>query len=113
MADSGRIFATDNPFPIQNPRTPFSTYMFVTALVIAFIPNDPDARVTDRFGCRVIKNILSRSSGAVHVRETGDRFVRDEGHTDETRLPAPATPPANRYFTAVEPPSQLWCSSSS
>lgn len=112
MADSGRIFTTDNPFPIQNPRIPFSTYMLVTALVIAFIPKDLDARAREGLGCRVIKNILSRSNGAVHVRETGDRFIRDEGHTDKARLPPPATPPANRYFTAVEPPSQLWCSSS-
>lgn len=113
MADSGRIFTTDNPFPIQNPRTPFSTYMLVIALVIAFIPNDLDARATDGLGCRVIKNIFSRSNGAVNVRETVDGFIREKGQMDETHSPAPATPPANRYFTAVEPPSQLWCSSSS
>lgn len=81
MADSGRIFATDNPFPIQNPRTPFSTYMLVIALVIDFIPNDLDPMATDGSGCRVIKNILSRSSGAVNVRETEDRIVRNKSHT--------------------------------
>ena len=113
MADSGRIFATDNPFPIQNPRIPFSTYMLVIALVIAFIPNDLDARATDGSGGRVIKNILSRSRGAVNVRETGGLFVRDKDHIGGTCSPAPATPPANKYFTAVEPPNQLWCSSSS
>jgi hypothetical protein len=112
MADSGRIFATDNPFPIQNPRIPFSTYIFVIALVTAFIPSDLDARATDGSGCRVIKKILSRSSGAVNVRETEDRFVRNKEHIDETCSPAPATPPANRYFKAVEPPNQAWCSSS-
>ena len=36
----------------------------------------------------------------------------DKVQKDERSLPAPATPPASRYFTAVEPPSQLWCSSS-
>jgi len=77
MADSGRIFATDSPFPIQKPRTPFSTYIFVTALEMAFIPNDLDAAVTAGSGCRVIKNIFSRSNGAVNVRETGDQLVRE------------------------------------
>jgi hypothetical protein len=76
MADSGRIFATDSPFPIQKPRTPFSTYMLVTALVIAFIPSDLVVRARDGSGGRVIKNILSRSRGAVNVRETGDWFIR-------------------------------------
>jgi hypothetical protein len=69
---------TDNPFPIQKPRIPFSTYMFVIALVIAFIPNDLDTRAMDGVGCRVIKNILNRSKGAVHVRETGGRLVRGQ-----------------------------------
>jgi len=79
MADSGRIFATDSPFPIQNPRTPFSTYIFVTASVIAFIPNDLDtAAARTGSGCRVIRNIFNRSNGAVNVRETGDRLIRDK-----------------------------------
>ena len=76
MADSGRIFATDSPFPIQKPRTPFSTYIFVTALVIAFMPKDLDVTVTTGSGCRVIRNIFSRSNGAVNVRETNDQLVR-------------------------------------
>jgi hypothetical protein len=78
IADSGRIFTTDNPFPIQNPRIPFSTYMLVIALPIAFIPNDLDARVTVGSGCRVIRNIFSRSNGAVHVRETGGTLSKKE-----------------------------------
>ena len=77
MADSGRIFATDSPFPIQKPSTPFSTYILVTALDIAFIPNDLDTAVRAGSGCRVIRNIFNRSNGAVNVRETGDQLIRE------------------------------------
>ena len=78
MADSGRIFATDSPLPIQNPRTPFSTYIFVIALVIAFIPNDLDTAARAGSGCRVIRNIFNRSNGAVKVRETGGQLIRGQ-----------------------------------
>lgn len=78
MADSGRIFATDSPFPIQNPRIPFSTYILVTASVTAFIPNDLDTTARAGSGCRVIRNIFSRSNGAVQVRETGGQLIRGQ-----------------------------------
>jgi hypothetical protein len=81
MADSGRIFATDSPFPIQKPRIPFSTYILVIALVTAFIPNDLDTMERAGSGCRVIKNIFSRSNGAVNVRETEGGAIR--GHNPE------------------------------
>ena len=111
IADSGRIFATDSPFPIQNPRTPFSTYIFVIALVIAFIPNDLDVTARVGSGCRVIRNIFSRSNGAVHVRETEDRFIRGQKPKRRNALACSSHTASQQVFhsgRATEPTMMLF-----
>lgn len=74
IADSGKIFATDSPFPTQNPRIPPSLYILFIALLIALTPLGFGVvcvltLVTS--GARVIRKTFSRSNGAVVVRETG------------------------------------------
>ena len=73
IADSGNIFATERPFPVQNAITPPSAYIRETALPINFVPPfiAEGVGVAGRASvARVIRNILSLSKGAVHVRET-------------------------------------------
>ena len=78
IADSGRIFTTDRPFPVQNARTPPSAYIRVTAPAMAFRPRTGArglSEVPPRSGGRVIRNIFRRSNGAVHVLDTA-QFAR-------------------------------------
>ena len=73
MADSGKIFATESPFPVQKARTPPSEYIRATALPIARTPRTGAFELSEtppRSGGRVMRKILSRSNGAVHVRDT-------------------------------------------
>jgi hypothetical protein len=73
IADSGIIFATERPFPVQKANMPPSAYIRTTAFDIAsFTPPRLGFGVSappKSEGC-VIKKILRRSNGAVHVRET-------------------------------------------
>lgn len=72
IADSGKIFATDRPFPVQKESRPPSAYMRTTAFPIALtppIPLEPSA-VPPKSAGRVMRNIFKRSKGAVHVLET-------------------------------------------
>lgn len=74
MADSGNILATERPLPVQKAKTPPSEYIRTTALAIVLIPVTlPGVEVTGappRSGGRVMRKILRRSNGAVHVLET-------------------------------------------
>lgn len=71
MADSGNIFITESPLPVQKAKTPPSEYIRVTAPPMALAPPVlPMADTPSKLDDRVIKNTLSRSNGAVHVRET-------------------------------------------
>lgn len=75
IADSGNILATDRPLPVQKAKTPPSAYIRATAFPIALAPNKLGFAVNNvppRSGGRVIRNIFSRSKGAVHVRDTAE-----------------------------------------
>jgi len=106
IADSGKIFATDKPFPVQKESRPPSAYMRATAFPIAFtppIPLDPTV-VPPKSGGLVIKNIFNRSKGAVHVLETSNERVSASSLRASSTLrhaPAPAMPPAKRNLRAV------------
>jgi hypothetical protein len=118
MADSGKIFAIDSALPTQNPRMPPSAYIRVTALRMACAPLTPPPDPTvvpPRSGGRVMRKIFNRSKGAVHVLDTDSNDRQCIGcMSEDYTLPAPATPPARRNFTAALPPNQWWwCSSGS
>ena len=73
MADSGKIFSTERPLPVQNARMPPSAYMRRMAPAIALNPCVGVAAVSavpPNSGGRVIKKIFSLSNGAVQVRDT-------------------------------------------
>jgi hypothetical protein len=73
IADSGKIFATDNPLPTQKAATPPSAYIRAIADMIAFAPRTPDSgcsEVPPRSGGLVIRKTLRRSNGAVDDRDT-------------------------------------------
>lgn len=73
MADSGRIFTTERPLPVQNARTPPSAYILEIAPKIAWRPRAgacEESVVPPSSGGRVIRKIFNLSNGAVHVRET-------------------------------------------
>lgn len=111
MADSGRIFATERPLPVQNPSTPPSAYILAIALPIALRPLTGACGVSDvppSSGGRVIKKIFSLSNGAVHVRDTAIHQNADFTMWATSDVPAPAKPPARRNLTAVDPPSHEW-----
>lgn len=79
MADSGNIFITESPFPVQKAKIPPSAYIRATAPPIAFKPQTPGlgrTEVPPISGGRVIKKILRRSNGAVHVLETASKENR-------------------------------------
>jgi hypothetical protein len=73
MADSGNILATERPFPVQNASKPPSVYIRAMEEAMAFTPRKlgfEEICVPPISGGRVTKKTLSRSNGAVHVRET-------------------------------------------
>ena len=76
MADSGNIFATDSPLPVQNANTPPSAYIRPTADAV-ILKADCRAAVgtPPSSGGRVIKKTFSRSKGAVHVLDTGRQGI--------------------------------------
>jgi len=75
MADSGKILATERPLPVQNARTPPpSEYIRVMAFAMTLTPVPFVPRSS---GGRVMRKILSRSNGAVHVRETIGRSGKE------------------------------------
>lgn len=110
MADSGKILATDKPLPVQNARRPPSAYIRAMAPAIALAPcrlGFGDKGVPPRSGGRVIKNIFSRSKGAVQVRDT-EIFKKFKLCLIGIHYsPAPAIPPAVRNLMAACPSSQL------
>ena len=82
MADSGNIFNTESPFPVQKAKTPPSAYMRATAPPIAFKPLTlglGPTEVPPISGARVIKKTLRRSNGAVHVLETARKVCKMPG----------------------------------
>jgi hypothetical protein len=73
IADSGKIFATDNPLPTQKAAIPPSAYIRAIAEIIAFAPRtlaSGCSEVPPRSGGLVIRKIFRRSNGAVDVRDT-------------------------------------------
>lgn len=77
MADSGNILATDRPLPIQKASKPPSVYIRATAEAMTLIPRMLGTEVGSAppmSGGRVMRKILRRSKGAVHVRETVETF---------------------------------------
>ena len=81
IADSGKIFATDRPFPVQKASRPPSAYIRVTADASTLNPPGGFAAVA---GCSappssgglVIRNTFKRSKGAVQVRDTSNEELR-------------------------------------
>jgi hypothetical protein len=79
IADSGKIFTTDNPLPTQKAATPPSAYIRATADIIALRPRTRASGCSDvppRSGGLVIRKTLRRSNGAVAVRDTVLRSMR-------------------------------------
>ena len=74
MADSGKILATERPFPVQKAKKPPSEYIRATAFVMGFTPFTCTLAAAGdgppNSGDLVIRNIFSRSRGAVQVRDT-------------------------------------------
>ena len=79
IADSGKIFATDNPLPTQKAAIPPSAYIRAIADIIAFAPRTVASgcrEVPPRSGGLVIRKTFRRSNGAVDVRDTVHSPIR-------------------------------------
>ena len=111
MADSGKILATESPFPTQKARIPFpSVYIRLTAFAIVLnpLPADFVASVAEPIetllnsGERVMRKTFKRSKGAVVLRETKQEGQYTGYHIlNRDCIPAPAIPPASKNLNEV------------